>query len=227
MTQAASIALPTDADTSMISGSVDDGTPVPHAPPQYGGVPYLTWQSLTDFNGDGRPDLVYAKNGQLFIANNVPMPGGTTAFAAGVPLSGTTLPNGPLKSRTATNNRFSGFNSDAVWRQAIDFNGDGRIDIIDATEQAGYWVVYLNTPGSNPAQITGSAAPSSSKICARTSRRAVFRSTPTTSRWRRTRPAALRAARRRCASSALGSAWVDSPGDWGEPGCPGQTRKEG
>src|SRR5262249_4345560 len=35
---------------------------------------------------------------------------------------------------------------DRVWRKAIDVNGDGRIDIIDAAEQAGHWVVYLNTP---------------------------------------------------------------------------------
>jgi hypothetical protein len=36
-----------------------------------------------------------------------------------------------------------------VWRQAIDVNGDGRIDLIDAAEQSGHWVVYLNTPDAN------------------------------------------------------------------------------
>src|SRR5262249_32713219 len=30
--------------------------------------------------------------------------------------------------------------------QAIDVNGDGRIDRIDAAEEVGHWVVYLNTP---------------------------------------------------------------------------------
>lgn len=30
-----------------------------------------------------------------------------------------------------------------MWRQEIDVNGDGRIDIIDAAEEAGHWVVPL------------------------------------------------------------------------------------
>ena len=40
-----------------------------------------------------------------------------------------------------------------VWRQAIDLNGDGRIDIIDAAEQPMKWVVYLNTPGGNTSGV--------------------------------------------------------------------------
>src|SRR5262249_2065871 len=32
---------------------------------------------------------------------------------------------------------------------AIDMNGDGRIDLIDAAEQPNVWVVYLNTPDPN------------------------------------------------------------------------------
>src|ERR1044071_1878718 len=31
----------------------------------------------------------------------------------------------------------------------MDVNGDGRIDIIDAAEQSGRWVVYLNTPDAS------------------------------------------------------------------------------
>jgi hypothetical protein len=34
------------------------------------------------------------------------------------------------------------------WRKVIDINGDGRLDIIDAEESDGRWVVYLNTPGA-------------------------------------------------------------------------------
>ena len=42
-----------------------------------------------------------------------------------------------------------------VWRQAIDVNGDGRLDIVDASEVAGQWVLYLNKagPSGRPADI--------------------------------------------------------------------------
>ena len=38
-------------------------------------------------------------------------------------------------------------NTTDVWRMAIDINGDGRTDIVDASEEDDTWVVYLNTPG--------------------------------------------------------------------------------
>jgi hypothetical protein len=84
------------------------------------------------------------------VARNLPGVSGSTAFGATAPLWDTTLSGGPLETRSASTQRFEGQPSDPkvdyVWRQAIDFNGDGRIDIIDAHEEADHWVVYLNTP---------------------------------------------------------------------------------
>ena len=34
-------------------------------------------------------------------------------------------------------------------RQLIDMNGDGRIDIVSSDEEDGFWIVYLNRPGSD------------------------------------------------------------------------------
>src|SRR4029079_12460978 len=45
-------------------------------------------------------------------------------------------------------------NVDRVWRQAIDVNGDGRIDVIDASAQAEHWVVYLNLPDPSDPRLT-------------------------------------------------------------------------
>ncbi len=66
-------------------------------------------------------------------------------------LSDATLSDGPLAKHTSTQPRFhylpAKSNVEYVWRQAIDVNGDGRVDIVDASEQDDRWVVYLNTPG--------------------------------------------------------------------------------
>ena len=38
------------------------------------------------------------------------------------------------------------------WVQVIDFNGDGRLDIVTANENNDYWVLYLNLPDENDPQ---------------------------------------------------------------------------
>ena len=38
-------------------------------------------------------------------------------------------------------------------RQLIDMNGDGRIDIVSSDEEDGFWIVYLNGPGSDLGQL--------------------------------------------------------------------------
>lgn len=69
------------------------------------------------------------------------------SFDNPLPLSDAVMTPRALEAHTLSNPRYrTTANSDMTWRQAIDVNGDGRIDIIDAAEQAGRWVAYLNTP---------------------------------------------------------------------------------
>ena len=133
-----------------VSGTVFD--PAVSAPAT--GHAYAMWQALIDVNGDGRPDLVFQRNNKLWVAYNQPAPGGITTMGAGqaiMPLSDATFADGPASMHTSAHSRFhyapAQSNFVYVWRQAIDMNGDGRIDIIDAAEQPDHWVVYLNTPG--------------------------------------------------------------------------------
>ncbi len=145
------IALPAEVDSTQISSTIADLTV--NAPS--GGSRYATWQSLTDVTGDGRPDMVFRKSGKLWVARNRPGAGGSTSLGAGQPVSqlfDTTFASGAFETRAATNNRFTyganHQNVDEVWRQALDVNGDGRVDIVDAAEEEGRWVIYLNTPGT-------------------------------------------------------------------------------
>jgi hypothetical protein len=127
--------------------------------PHTGGTGYATWQSFTDVSGDGRPDLVFRRDGQLWVAGNHAGRDGTTilgptppgGFPDVWPLVDDTFTHGAFETRTAITRRFTydPSNVDYVWRQAIDVNGDGRIDILDAAEDPHHWVVYLNTPSSH------------------------------------------------------------------------------
>src|SRR5207245_2455418 len=104
---------------------------------------YAMWQSLTDVTGDGRPDLVFKRNDKLWVAFNRPGPAGTTTLGVGfqaiVQLADSTFSSGAFSTHTTVKRRFdyalANRNTTNVWRQAIDVNGDGRIDIIDAAEQ--------------------------------------------------------------------------------------------
>ena len=140
-----SIAMPPGADTSMIANTAGVGVNLFNLPWRY-----ITVQSLTDVTGDGRPDLIFLQNNTLMVGRNLPGVSGTTTLGvATAPLWDTTLTGGPLELRSASDLRFE-HGGDAkigyVWRQAIDVNGDGRVDLIDAQEKADHWVVYLNTP---------------------------------------------------------------------------------
>ena len=148
-----SIPLPTGADSTGISGSIgqfDNRRPNELYDQQNS---YFTWQSLTDINGDGRPDLTFRDGPELMVAFNTPSPDGTTfSGVAGQQLTGgpgNDLTGRSLEARSSRQDRsllLLGTNSDMMWRQSIDVNGDGRLDLIDAQESAGGWVVYLNTP---------------------------------------------------------------------------------
>src|SRR6185436_14861367 len=67
--------------------------------------------------------------------------------ASSQPLTDAVMTHGPLEIGSLHVPRYSfPANTHLVWRQAIDVNGDGRVDFIDAAEQPGHWVVYLNVP---------------------------------------------------------------------------------
>ncbi|NVJ19648.1 hypothetical protein HUW62_00135 [Myxococcus sp. AM011] len=152
------VSLPAGPDATRISATARDGT---FAPPVAAGTGSATWQSLTDVTGDGLPDLVYPKNGKLWVAVNRPATSSTISLGTGTfnaQLSDTVLTTGAFETRSATQNRFANssaaVNIDKVWRQAIDVNGDGRVDLIDAAAEPGRWVIYLNTPGAGPSGVT-------------------------------------------------------------------------
>ncbi|RKG91898.1 hypothetical protein D7V88_08270 [Corallococcus terminator] len=151
----ASIPMPAGVDTTKLSSTGRDGT---FLPPLTSEVGSATWQSLTDVTGDGLPDFVYAKSGKLWVALNKPgAAGATTLGTVNAQLSDTTFASGPFESRSATEMRFPGDpranGKDRVWRQAVDVNGDGRVDFIDAGETSNKWVIYLNTPGTGTTGI--------------------------------------------------------------------------
>ncbi|MCW5800976.1 MAG: hypothetical protein KIT31_01075 [Deltaproteobacteria bacterium] len=117
---------------------------------------YATSQSLTDITGDGRPDLIYSKGNQLWVVRNLPgVSGNTTLGLINTKLTDSTLPDGPLEVRSTKTPRFSApSNASYTWRQAIDVNGDGRIDIIDASEEPDHWAIYLNKPSTSLSGVT-------------------------------------------------------------------------
>jgi hypothetical protein len=107
-------------------------------------------QRMLDINGDGMPDFVYNAGGHEQVAINTPSVSGVTFVPSG------TLGNGPFSDDGTTQATFytdpffqlDENNGDyyGIMREAIDINGDGRVDIVDASETAHYWTVYLNTP---------------------------------------------------------------------------------
>ncbi|HKR23157.1 MAG TPA: VCBS repeat-containing protein, partial [Pyrinomonadaceae bacterium] len=119
------------------------------------GEKYASWHSLTDVTGDGRPDIVFKKNDKLWMARNRPAPNGLTTVGnpTTAQLHDLTFKKGGIASHTTTKRRLwwgsANSNTVNVWRQAIDVNGDGRLDIIDAGEKTEHWVIYLNTPGTS------------------------------------------------------------------------------
>ena len=149
------VSLPQGAD--VIGDTQKDTTSLFHGPIAGSTRSYLTQNNLLDMTGDGRPDLIFEENGELWISRNVPGPSGTATFATPAQLTDGVFSTPYLEARSSAVDRFAhvfSFNKEYVWRQAIDVNGDGRIDLIDAAEQSGRWMIYLNTPGTGPSGIT-------------------------------------------------------------------------
>jgi RHS repeat-associated protein len=158
-TQADTLAMPATND-------VDPTASLGLSLPTHDGV--NTWHELLDVTGDGRPDLVYRNGNSMMLAVNRPADmSGRTMFSAPrvVPAasSGPVLasPDKPLQHETISgtpseiNPEASGRHgrTEFVYRQMVDVNGDGRIDVVDGHETPGQWVFYLNTPGADPSQI--------------------------------------------------------------------------
>ena len=154
------VALPADIDGFGIGSTFLDAAK-PGFDPRYLKA-FVTWQGLSDVTGDGRPDVLLKKEGQLFAARNIAT---TSGMQFGGPRQITGGPNEPapdpmelsylqkVRAPSDPSGQFT-FNTDTVWRQSIDVNGDGRLDILDATEGDGIWVAYLNTPDvTDPAEI--------------------------------------------------------------------------
>jgi hypothetical protein len=142
-----------DAGKNIAGTALDNAVNAPD-----GGEQNAMWHDLIDMTGDGRPDLVYKKNNKLWVALNRPAAGGKTTigypFINGqglVPLEDSVFQDGPISTQSTTSRRLwygtANRNTVDVWRQSIDVNGDGRMDIIDAAEEADHWVVYMNRPG--------------------------------------------------------------------------------
>ena len=114
-------------------------------------------RDLLDMTGDGRPDLVFPRNGKLWIAINRPGIGdASTVFDPPVLLSDSVFTGEALWMSThyieswyAQGHGGRNFRARReTWLRPLDVNGDGRMDIVAAGEKMGYWVIYLNTPGN-------------------------------------------------------------------------------
>lgn len=152
------VSVPVPTGVPSAAGSTVQVSSGVYQPPTSGPI-YASQQGLTDFTGDGRPDLVYPVNGKLQIARNQGQAGTAGTFMAVAPFTDSTMTRQVLDTRTSTAQRFAKVpvysgNEEYIWRQAIDVNGDGRIDFIDAAEAPNKWIIYLNTPGPGPSGIT-------------------------------------------------------------------------
>jgi len=113
-------------------------------------------QNLLDFTGDGIPDLVYRVGTSFWLASSR-----GTSFAPGALMNDPVFAAKVLDARSSdAAGRFSledanddSVNTESIWTQTIDVNGDGRLDVVDAAQTPDTWVVYLNTPDTTPTGI--------------------------------------------------------------------------
>src|SRR5678815_2403308 len=107
------------------------------------GTPFATYVTLLDMTGDVLPDMITSD----FIDLPLRIISDWTHSATSQSLSDPVMTHGPIEVHSLTQSRYQQPPSaDLVWRQAVDVNGDGRVDFIDAAEQSGHWIVYLNVP---------------------------------------------------------------------------------
>jgi RHS repeat-associated protein len=112
-----------------------------------------TNRSFTDVTGDGRPDVVFRNDPvSSFFLNTPTGSGGSTHLGDGgtTPFVPSQPGRAPFEIREISGMRYDNLDGvihdDMVWQQAIDVDGDGRVDHVTAMEGPGFWAVYLNTP---------------------------------------------------------------------------------
>jgi hypothetical protein len=147
--ETSSISVPDDAldlASSAISSMLESGNN------------YSTRHMLHDFSGDGRMDLIFPKGGfdkkKVWIALNTPANPDISSgiamveFTDAQPLFTGDLENTPLGEQVTSQRRYrygDQVNTEDTMVQGIDFNGDGRTDILDARNE-GHWLLHLNVP---------------------------------------------------------------------------------
>lgn len=145
-----SAAFPAGADSSQITGEQKLSTSTEDT------TRFNTPQNLLDVTGDGIPDLVFAKSGVLWSSKGIANFGGGVSFGAPAVLgdNGVTIVDS-LEDRAVYHGKQDDdpYDLEQIWKQAIDVNGDGRIDIVDAWIHPNQWTVYLNTPSSGPSGV--------------------------------------------------------------------------
>lgn len=165
------VPLPSDVGPTSVDASSPNGAPVvfgiAHPPLFLSGEGPLQGQTvpaqdLLDLNGDGRPDLLYdnGNGGGPVVARNLPDSTGKTSLLAeqsrsiGLDLSATNPSE--VRDQTVRSLENGNISDSRLWRQFIDVNGDGRLDLVDALEERDlqHWIFYLNTPNpSDPSSI--------------------------------------------------------------------------
>ena len=121
---------------------------------------HKTIQSLLDFTGDGRGDLVFSTypNSRVIAAGENTSSGAAAGPKTDLSATPRALTSDLLGLGNSSEGRFTfgdrrGIQDTNI--QLIDFNGDGRVDILKA-ENPDYWTLELNVPAS---EIDPAASP--------------------------------------------------------------------
>lgn len=150
-------ALQYQASTSSSFGNLGSSQVAPPGIPNIGNR-FITDRTMLDVTGDTRPDIVELSSGTMLARNNASAVNAIDFETSRQLANGATLPDS-FDLRTSRNiGGTSGLQEELVWRQMMDVNGDGRVDLVVA--EPNQWVMYLNTPDP--------AAPSQSKWVRRT-----------------------------------------------------------
>lgn len=115
---------------------------------------FTTTSAWGDFTGDGRPDFVLPEQNASTLAHTshfINQPNGTLL---GIQDMLSAVPNLSEQTRREFKSWAGGKLKSAVietWRQMFDWNGDGRIDIVDARggKDKDHWKIMLSFPSNN------------------------------------------------------------------------------